>query len=130
VLDERRFAVLAAIAARTVRAPGADPAEIAHTVDAHLQTGVAEERADLLQLLSLFENALAGALLDGRFRPFTRLSGEAQDRVLATWRGSRIAVRRVGYQALKKLTCAAHYASLATWPSVGYPGPPTISQPT
>src|SRR5215470_5008276 len=70
VLDEREFAVLAAIAARTVVAPGADPVAIAHRLDASLVLQVPEAQQDYKQLLMLFENALAGALLDGRLRPF------------------------------------------------------------
>lgn len=130
VLDERRFAVLGAIAARTVRAPGADPVEIAHRVDDTLALGTPEAQRDLLQLLGLFENALAGLAFDGRLQPFTRLQPEAQDAVLVHWRDSRIAVRRSGYQALRKLTLAAHYAGPESWKSVGYPGPPQISVPT
>ena len=58
VLDEKRFAVLAAVADRTVRAEGADPVEIAHRVDETFATAVPEARKDFLNLLFLFENAL------------------------------------------------------------------------
>jgi hypothetical protein len=78
----------------------------------------------------VLESALAGMIFDGRTKPFTRLSPEAQDAVLAHWRDSRLLVRRTGYQVLRKLTCAAHYAQPTSWASVGYPGPPTLAQPT
>lgn len=126
-LDERRFAILAAIAARTVRAEGADPIEIAHRVDATISLGFPEAQDDFRQLLLLFESALAGLLFDRRVRPFTRLSAEEQDAVLCAWRDSRVTVRRGGYHALRKLTLAAHYASPETWSTVGYPGPPEIA---
>src|SRR4029453_2273003 len=77
LLDERRFSVLAAIAARTVRAPGADPVEIAPLSEQPLALAPKESQADFLKLLGLFENALPGLLFDGRARPFTRLSPEA-----------------------------------------------------
>ena len=73
-LDERQFAVLAAVAARTVVADKADPVEIAERVDAQMALAPAEVRADFGKLLLLFENGLAGLLFDGRARPFTRLS--------------------------------------------------------
>lgn len=129
-LDERQFAVLAAIAARTVGAPQADPITIAERVDAQMALAPPEARADFGKLLLLFENALAGLVFDGRARPFTRLPPEAQDQVLAHWRDSRLAVRRSGYAALRKLTQAAWYAAPEAWPDVGYPGPPQLAVPT
>jgi hypothetical protein len=129
VLDERAFSVLAAVAARTVGAPNADAVEIAHRVDATLAFAPAEVGRDVGRLLLLFDNALAGLLFDGRARPFTRLSPEGQDAVLAAWRDSRILVRHFGYTALRKLTQAAHYSMPEAWASVGYPGPPQIAAP-
>jgi hypothetical protein len=129
-LDERQFAILAAIAARTVTAPSADPVTIAERVDAQMALAPAEVRADFGKLLLLFDNALAGFVLDGRARPFTRLSADAQDRALAHWRDSRLVVRRSGYGVLRKLTQAAHYAAPEAWADVGYPGPPQLSVPT
>ena len=129
-LDERQFAVLAAVAARTVIAPAADPITIAERVDAQMATSPPEARADFGKLLLLFDNALAGLLFDGRPQPFTHLSPEAQDRVLASWRDSRLLVRRSGYAALRKLTQAAYYAAPEAWPDTGYPGPPTLVMPS
>ena len=129
-LDGRQFAVLAAVAARTVTAPGADPLTIAERVDAQMALAPPEVRADFGKLLLLFDNALAGFLFDGRPQPFTRLSPAAQDAVLAGWRDSRLALRRSGYAVLRKLTQAAWYASPEAWADVGYPGPPQLSVPT
>lgn len=126
-LDERQFAVLAAVAGRFVVAPNADPIEIAQRVDAQMATATPEARADFGKLLLLFENALAGFVFDGRVKPFTRLSPAAQDDVLVAWRDSRLAVRRSGYGVLRKLTQAAWYAAPEGWPDTGYPGPPSIA---
>ncbi len=129
-LDARQFAVLAAVAARTVGAPHADPITIAERVDAQMALAPPEARADFGKLLLLFENALAGFVFDGRARPVTRLGPEAQDAVLAHWRDSRLAVRRSGYAVLRKMTQAAWYAAPEAWADVGYPGPPQIAVPT
>jgi hypothetical protein len=129
-LDARQFAVLAAVAARTVTAPGADPVVIAERVDAQMALAPPEVRADFGKLLLLFDNALAGFVLDGRARPFTHLPAAAQDDVLAHWRDSRLAVRRSGYAILRKLTEAAWYAAPEAWADTGYPGPPQLSVPT
>lgn len=128
-LDERQFAVLAAIASRMVTAPGADPVLIAERVDTQMSWAYPEVRADFGKLLLLFDNALAGLVFDGRPRPFTHLSPEAQDRVLAAWRDSRLVVRRSGYGVLRKLTQAAHYAAPEAWADTGYPGPPQLVVP-
>ena len=126
-LDPRQFAILAAVAARTVAAPDADPVEIAHRCDERLAIAYPEVRHDFGQLLLLLENGLTGLLLDGRARPFTRLSPEAQDAALYDWRDSRLALRRGGYAALRKLTQAVWYGPPAGWPDTGYPGPPTFA---
>jgi hypothetical protein len=129
VLDERRFAIFAAVAARTVRAKDADPVEIAHRMDDYLSLQTEQVQGDIKSLLLLFENALAGLLFDARVKPFTRLSPEGQDQVLNAWRDSKISVRRVGYHALRKLTLSAHWSMPEHWKDVGYPGPPTIQVP-
>ncbi|MDB4965978.1 MAG: hypothetical protein JWN44_1667 [Myxococcales bacterium] len=129
-IDERHFAILAAVAARMVGAPKADPIEIAHRIDAQLALGAPEARADFGKLLLLLENALAGLVLDGRARPFTHLSPAAQDDVLAHWQRSSLLIRRSGYGVLRKLTQAAHYAAPEAWADVGYPGPPQIGIPS
>src|SRR4051812_12607744 len=56
VLNEREFAILAAVAARTVGAPGADPVEIAHGSDLALSCNAPDAQKEFKQLLMLFEN--------------------------------------------------------------------------
>jgi TAT (twin-arginine translocation) pathway signal sequence len=129
VLDERCFQVLAAVARRVVRDPGADAVAIAHGVDDLLPRLPVETQVDFRRLVLLFESALGGLLLDGRLRPFTRLSDEEQDRVLMRWRDSRIAVRRVGYEGLKKICYIAHYVQPASWADIGFPPPMSVSGP-
>ncbi len=127
VLDDRGFQVVVAIAARVVTAPDADPIVLASRVDEALSRTPPEAQADLAGLLGLFENALPGLLLDGRAAPFTRLDGPAQDRVLESWRDSRLALRRSGYHALRRLCFIAYYGDERAWPSIHYGGPPDVS---
>ena len=126
VFDEREFAVVAAVAARTVLRPDADPVTLAHRIDESLALQLDEVQHDIKQLVDLFENALTGAVLDFRFKPFTRLEPAQQDAALLAWRDSRIALRRSGYVALRKLTTVAYYQDPATWADIGYPGPPAL----
>ena len=124
VLDVRGFEVMVAVAARVVTVPGADPATIAWGVDEALSRALPDAQNDLVALLGLFENALPGLLLDGRLRPFTQLDGPAQDRVLESWRDSRLVLRRGGYHALRKLCLGVYYGAPSTWPALHYAGPP------
>ena len=123
VLAPSSFQVLVAVAQRVVTPEGADHVAIAHGVDALLTRLPVETRADINKLLGLLENALPGLFLDARLRPFTRLSPEARDGVLDSWRTSRIALRRGGYQALRKMCLGTHYAQESSWGPVDYHPP-------
>jgi hypothetical protein len=126
VLDDRGFQVIVAVAARVITAPDADPAVLAERIDESLSRVPPEAQADLASLIGLFENALPGLLLDGRVTPFTRLDGPAQDRALASWRDSRLVVRRSGYHALRRLCFVAYYGDERAWPGIHYSGPPDV----
>jgi len=126
VIDERGFQVMVAIASRVVTVPGADHVAIAQGVDEALSRAVPDAQKDLAALLGLFENALPGLLLDGRARPFTHLDPAAQDRVLASWRESRLVLRRGSYHALRKLCLGVYYGDASTWAALHYAGPPDL----
>ncbi len=122
-LSAKSFQVLVAVAARVVTAKGAKPVAIAHGVDRVLSYALPETQDGIGNLLGLFENALSGLVLDGRILPFTRLSPASQDAVLQSWRTSRIPLRRLGYQALRKLTLAAYYMEESSWGPLDYAPP-------
>jgi hypothetical protein len=124
VLTPASFQVLVAVAGTMVIAKGADPVVIAHAIDEALTRVTPEAQADMNKLLGLLENALPGLLLDARVGPFTRLSAETRVRVLETWSTSRFAIRRTGYQALRKLCIASYYLDEPSWAPLGY-APPT-----
>ena len=108
------------------RPPAPSPAEVdvAAKADAFLAPLDAGSAKELKQLLALFDNALFSVVTGGPPRPFTRMSAADQDAHLDRWATSRIAVRRTGFQALKRLAAAVYYGSPETYASVGYPGPP------
>lgn len=127
-LDERSFAVLAAVADRIAPGrdgfPSASELHVAEKVDALLATLDPAMVQEVRQLLGLLENAAVGLLFDGRWRPFTRLPPEEQDEVLRAWQQSRLSIRRTGWAALHGLCSAAYYASPEVHARLGYPGPP------
>lgn len=97
---------------------------VAEKADAFLAPLDAASAKDLKQLLMLFDNALFSVVMGGPPRPFTQMSPEEQDKHLRAWATSRLAIRRTGFQALKRLAAAVYFGSPETYASVGYPGPP------
>lgn len=122
-LTPKAFNTMAAVAARVVTVPAADPVVIAHTVDAALARAVPEARNDLVSVLHLLDSAVVG-VMDGYLGPFSTLSPEAQDRALYAWRDSRLTLRRGAYKALKNLAATSYYRKEAAWEDAGYAGPP------
>jgi hypothetical protein len=133
LLRSEEHAIFAAVAARLApgdgagpRWPTADALDCAGKVDVLMATTNPEVGAEFRRLLRLFESALFGLALTGTPTPFTRLDPAAQDVRLEAWRGSRMALLRSGYQALKRLAHATYYSSPEVYALVGYPGPPEI----
>ena len=123
-LTEEEFNIFSAVADRIIPGsdnhPSASELQVGEKADAVMARGEPVARGEFKQLLGLFDNALASLLFDFRITPFTQLEPEAQDEAIERWQGSRIVLRRTGYQALKRLTCACYYASPESWPSIGY----------
>ena len=90
----------------------------------------AADRAELRTLLGVFENRLANLALAGIAKPFTAMAPAQRERYLLGWATSRLAVRRKGFQALKRLAGVVAYTAVDAagtnplWPPLGYPGPP------
>ena len=128
VLDTRELSIVAAAA--EVIAPGGDALEVAHRVDEFLSGQGPPSQRDFRRLLLLLESGLAGALLDGRPAPLSRLSLDGRARALEAMRDSRLDVRRGGYQVLRRLCASMRWTDPAAWAELGYVGPPQIGPPT
>jgi hypothetical protein len=134
VLDANTFSTMAAVADRVCTGtssgglPSAWDLEVPEKVDEALWGMHPGTAADVLGALKLLETGLFGAV-DGRIRPFTRLSPAGQDRVLERWRTSRIGIRRSAFTALASLAAAAYWSHPSTFAHVGYPGPPRFAAP-
>ncbi len=85
--------------------------------------------ARLRTLLTALGSRTANLVLSGRFRRFTDLEPAAREDALRRWAFSKLAIRRAGFQALKRLAHVAHFCwpladgSHPAWRAVGYPGP-------
>jgi hypothetical protein len=129
-LTPDQYAVLYAIAARICPAqsagvPGIEEIDVALIVDRMLELADPDMKAGLATALGIVESGLAGALFFERVSPFTALSPEDQDRVLIAYRDSSVAVRRTVFRSFSTLLGSVYYGDPRSWPSVGYPGPPS-----
>ena len=128
VLNASEYAVMWAIVQRCVPAregfPAPDTIGTAVAADGIISMLEEVTQGEIKQLLMLFENALPNFLFGMRTEPFSQLDPGEQDQVLAEWRDSRLTLRRTGYRALRGIAIAAYYGNNATWPAVGYGGPP------
>ena len=86
--------------------------------------------ADFKKVLNTLESAPVGLLLDGRPVPFTAASPESQSATLASWRDSRLILRRTGFKALHKVCTSAYWGMPETYALSGYPGPPNFGRGT
>ncbi len=132
VFSPKEYAIFAAIAEvvcppRSEGVPSAADLDVARNADRQLAKLDTDIQKEFKILLGIFDSALTGFLFDGRLRPFTALSQEERKRAFMTWGESGVAFRRTAFQALKQLAGAMYYIDPATWPIVGYSGPPDVS---
>jgi hypothetical protein len=83
-------------------------------------------RAEIDELLGLLRFAPSRYLLTGIGAPLEDANEARIAQFLSRWRTSRFDLLRAGYQALTQLIQASWYGNAASWPAIGYPGPPRI----
>lgn len=83
-------------------------------------------RGEVEQLFSVLAFRPTRAAMAGLWAPLDRASPADIAAFLARWRRSRFDIQRQAYQALTQLIQAAWYDNPASWPGIGYPGPPAL----
>lgn len=83
-------------------------------------------QADLSRLLALLGTAPGRLGLAGLTSDWPDARPADVQAALEAMRGSRFALRRQAYQALRDLTAAAYFAAPEAWSSMGYPGPDAV----
>lgn len=104
--------------------PGAPPVRATRAIDTidALCAGLdPAATAPLPALLLLVE--WGPLLFAARPARFTALDDAGKDRALADWMTSRLALRRIGFHALRNLSQLGYWSQDETWPLVGYAGP-------
>lgn len=89
----------------------------------------AGDRRRLKLLLGALENPFLNLILAGRWGRLSKLPSRTRESILRGYSVSRLALRRAGFQALKRLIHVAHYCwpgedgRHPAWDANGYPGP-------
>lgn len=99
--------------------------EAVATAVASLSASAQREVAELFALLTLPPARIA---LAGVRAPWAEADASAVRAFLDRWRHSSLDLLKTGYLALHDLVLGAWYADSATWPAIGYPGPPDIAR--
>jgi choline dehydrogenase-like flavoprotein len=142
LLSERQRAVLAAVCDTLIPALPHDPdpggyfatgalaagtPERVETMLSHLAS--ADDRQRLKLLLRVLDSRVATLATGGAFASFPELPPDRREAVLRGWAFSRVALRRAGFQALKRLVQVAYFCwpppggRHPAWAATGSPGP-------
>jgi hypothetical protein len=123
-IDFGRFATLEALCERVIApvpgVPTAREARVALRIDHEIGLQSSAFARDTRDALSLIEYS---GFLEGKLRPFSRLSGRDQDEVIQAMIDSRIEMRRTAIIGLKTAITFFYYADDRTWKRTGYDGP-------
>lgn len=119
--------------------PGAAPGGVAWPsasgldVDAAIERLVVaqfsrEDREQFRRLLRTVESPFLNLLLSGAAGRFGRMAPEGRERYLAGWARSRLAAKRRGFQAMKRLAAFLYYSRdlpgvAPVWAAIGYTPP-------
>lgn len=131
VLDEGEASILAAVAETVLAiepgAPSPEAVDVVGRVDALLGRSPAAVGKEFARLLRLFENGTTGIVTATGWTSFTAAAPASREARLRAWQTSRVALFRTGFQAMKRLCGACYYSAPASWPAIGYPGPPDLA---
>lgn len=109
-------------------ARGAAIVEVVRGVDttvAGLPLAVQNEVAELFGLLGF---PVTRRIVAGVAKPWLDATPADIARFLERWRTSDWALLRSAHRALQELVMAAWYGNPASWPRIGYAGPPVLSK--
>jgi len=94
-----------------------------------------KDRADFRRLLRTIESPALNLLLSGRPRAFAAMGSAEREGYLRGWAHSRLAVKRRGFHAIKRLILFLNYAKTSpsgrnpNWSAIGYDAPSAERKP-
>ena len=130
VFSPKEYAILHAMAQRICPGgdglPSIDDLQVCEKLDTLFSRMSPRDQKDIKLALNVFENAVAGLVLEGRVTPFTQLDPKAQDDVLERWRDSSLSTARVIFRSVRDLVAGTYWGDPRCFAAVGYPGPPAL----
>jgi hypothetical protein len=123
----QEYLILQALAERIIGppaygGPSANDIDVARHADQFLATADVEIQDQFHQLLTVFNAPFFTFLFDLRFSSFINMAPEDKDSYLEDWMTSNLALRRTGFQALKRLCLSMFYTDSRSWKEIGYEG--------
>jgi hypothetical protein len=114
-----------------IPAQGTEAADAINATVANIAAAIAglspaaqKELGELFALLAFAPARIALARVDS---PWNEAGRDEVAAFLERWRTSGFLLLRSAYRALHQLVFAAWYGNPASWPAIGYPGPPRLS---
>ena len=101
-------------------------ARVVKDVKAVIGTFPADVQREIADLFRLLDIGIARRLVAGVSTDWNHAKPDEIAAFLERWRTSRLGILQVGYFALHDLVLGAWYSDQATWPAIGYPGPPNV----
>ncbi len=102
--------------------------DVVDGTDAAIASLTPSVQREIAQLFKLLGFPPARFLVAGVHGSWEEAGAQEIERFLQSWRTSRIATFRSGYDALHQLILAAWYGNPAAWRRIGYPGPPALGK--
>ena len=123
----KEYLILQAVAERMVDPalpgnPTVKEIDVAKRADQFVAAADQEIQDQFHQLLTVFNAPFFTFLFDLRFSSFINMAPEDKDSYLEDWMTSNLALRRTGFQALKRLCLSMFYTDSRSWKEIGYEG--------
>lgn len=122
VFSKREYGTLKAVADIFIpEAQEIHGTDLARTIDGVL-SGVRKQLKDEFKLL-LFIMEYGPPVFGLKFKFLSQMSASEREKYLASWERSNFAIKRMGFQALKRSVLAAYYGVEESWSDIHYRGP-------
>jgi hypothetical protein len=100
--------------------------EVVRGVDIAVAGLTPAPQGEVQQLFGLLSFPLTRGFAAGVWSSWDDATPATVSKFLENWRFSGVMLFRTGYQALHTIVMASWYGNGASWPQIGYPGPPKV----
>lgn len=108
--------------------PDAAMIDIFTACDLYLTHLGAADRRQVRRLFDLLNVSVARVVLAGVWDDWGDASADAINGFLHAWQHSNVTLFYSGYRVIRDLVMSGWYGNAASWPAIGYAGPPDIKR--